>query len=35
MGGIINAEPTPSSREYPKIINPSPCANAAISAPIP
>ena len=35
MGGIISADPMPSSSEYPKIISPRPCASAASSAPIP
>ena len=35
MGGIISADPTPSSTEYPTISSGSPCASAASSPPIP
>ena len=33
MGGIISAEPTPSSSEYPTISSGSPCDSAASSPP--
>ena len=35
MGGIISADPMPSSSEYPTISSGSPCANAASRPPIP
>ena len=34
MGGIISAEPTPSSSEYPMISSGSPCDSAASRPPI-
>jgi hypothetical protein len=35
MGGIISAEPTPSSTEYPTISSGSPCASSASIPPTP
>ncbi len=35
MGGIISAEPTPSSSEYPMISGSSPGDSAASSPPAP
>jgi hypothetical protein len=35
MGGIISAEPTPSSTEYPTIRSPRPNDTAASSPPTP